>query len=44
MPLLCYDCNRQTQSKLEDENKANNDEKKSDGKKIRKQKAYNMVV
>ena len=22
MPLLCYDCNRQTKSKLEDENKA----------------------
>ena len=23
MPLLCFDCNRQTKSKLEDENKAN---------------------
>ena len=21
MPLLCYDCNRQTKSKIEDENK-----------------------
>ena len=24
MPLLCYDCNRQTKSILEDENKPNN--------------------